>query len=121
VSCVQYPLGVPWNSHPQASETIMSMFEINTSAYKNNVSHSTLLHVGKPPTDFQDWVRACVYFHGFADIPIDGEEVISSTFWCLGYGLMMGLSIVNHITFDETGEEMYTDVIAFFKIYQQAK
>lgn len=108
--------------HSLTSDAIMSMFEINASAYKNNISHSTLLHVGKPPTPtyFQDWVRAFVYFHGFDDLPIDGDEVLSSPFSCLGHELQLGLIIEREATYSEIYGYDEND-IAHFNIYNAAK
>jgi hypothetical protein len=49
--------------------------------------HTTAVHVGTPPSsDVQDWARTSIYFHGFADLPTqNGECVTSPDFYCLGY------------------------------------
>ena len=45
------------------------------------------VHVGSPPSsDVQEWARTSIYFHGFADLPTqNGECVTSPDFYCLGY------------------------------------
>lgn len=94
------------------------MFQISTEADATNISHSTSVHVGKPPTDFQDWVRNSVCFHGFADLPFD-EEIISSPFWCLGHGFKIGLLLETEE--NPHDDENYYNDLAGIRIHYQRR
>jgi len=64
------------------------MFDMSLLHRKGTICghHTAAVHVGTPAYDFQEWVQTNVYFHGFADLPTErGEFVSSPFFYCLGY------------------------------------
>lgn len=49
------------------------------------MSTSSILHIGKPPPEFDGWEETTLFVHNFEELPYDNEAITSSSFRCFGH------------------------------------
>ena len=49
------------------------------------MSTSSILHIGKPPAEFDGWEETTLFVHNFKELSYHNEAIISSSFRCFGH------------------------------------